>query len=1575
MHPSPQLPHDGHDGHERLEFREPRESHENLDVHEGLFLGIDAGKVTTSLTWGRRGADGAPIVVGSSDERHRGEPLAPFFALYRALGAEQVAGVVGAGTFGDRLTAPALAGIPEEIAQEWALRALYGEQGPVNVVRIGGSGYSVLTRDAGGRIDYEKNERCSAGTGETVEGLCSRLGCTLDEAVALASGADGGITVTSRCAVFAKSELTHYANQGEDHGRLFRGLFESVARNVHALYDRAKVDGPVVLVGHGALIRPLVDAFRELVAAPVEVSPQAGVFEALGAFRIAASRPWGEIAWPSRPEELVVERGGRVRALPAAVDGPGSVLPLAGADAAPDHAPAVAIMPADDEVPAGAAVAADGAPAIAAAAVADGAPAAADGAPAAVVLGLDLGSTGSKALLLDPRDGAVLADVYRRTDGNPVEAAKRLIEELMTAGAPGSALPVVAVGLTGSGRDAVASVMRAAYPRHAERLTVLNEIVAHAAAAVRYDPDGGRSLSIVEIGGQDAKFINLRDGRVLESDMNRVCSAGTGSFLEEQAQAHGLDDIAQFGVLAARSRRPPDLGQTCTVFVADVAAEALADGFSRDDIFAGLQYSVIKNYIGRVMGDRRFCERIFFQGKPASNPSLARTLAAVTGREVVVPPNPGAMGALGIALLASEGLGAEATHAPASDPATAAEAPTSDPAPAIANAPFDLDVFLSARVLERKTRRCADKQCSNLCRLEVAVIEVAGERRRIVSGGNCPKYDERSEMGAKLPKDAPNPYRERTELLTSLLDEAALVAAGPSRRPLAGRRIGLPQAHYLIDSLPFFATFLSALGADVSVLRPTTETLARGDRRCAASGACAPVKIAHGLTTSASGEPLDAIFEPKFINLPSHGAAGTFTCPIAQGTPEMLDHALAGEPVATPPVVRPVLFALKAEGFGGEDVAIELEAAARLLGVTDAAAVRAAHTVACEVWERYQRGLRDIGARALSYARAQAVPVVLIVGETHVVHDPVINSGIHDLVAGSGAVALPLDCYPLDAATPVLRTVHWAGAGETLRAALSAAAAGDVFPLLLCAYGCGPNSLVEHLFDDLLSEYPHTVLETDGHGGSAGYVTRVQAFLHAVQGYREAQAAGDDAAWHTGADGAGARDAGTDDAGFASGTDGAGFAAGRVAVHRLERCEQPVAVSLRNNRDRTFLFGNIGGSGGRFAAAAMRGAGLDARFVGITSPAALDRARQGCSGKECLPYQLIWGTLAEYLEGASDTLGADGVVFVSIGRGFQSCRPNLFPVAQQIQLERHGYAGAVEVADFTLLFEDWSLTSAVWIASAAADLLNMMRFYHFAGESWRGASEALYHAYADRLEALLSASRLTGKVKGLNDARALLTRCEALIASAAAEFAALERGDGRDGRDDGRESRTVFLCGDIYLRVDEWGNDDLQRKLSDQGLRVIFEPFGEIFELLALRDARDHGLTTRLGAKRVATLKFMRYVVKRLLGVARPHEPWMFWHDVGDIWTASEPLFDGYPFGETIPTIGGALLTWATQPIDGVVVVSPRGCGPALVSEAQLRRGAEFPLLFVYNDGDPVDEARLAGFAWRLRAREPRATA
>ena len=184
--------------------------------------------------------------------------------------------------------------------------------------------------------------------------------------------------------------------------------------------------------------------------------------------------------------------------------------------------------------------------------------------------------------------------------------------------------------------------------------------------------------------------------------------------------------------------------------------------------------------------------------------------------------------------------------------------------------------------------------------------------------------------------------------------------------------------------------------------------------------------------------------------------------------------------------------------------------------------------------------------------------------------------------------------------------------------------------------------------------------------------------------------------------------------------------------------------------------------------------------------------------------------------------------------------------------------------------------------------------------------------------------------------------------------------------------RDVYLCGDLYLRVDEWGNDDLQRKLAGHGLRVIFEPYGAFFELLQLRQIQESVSLTKRPEKE-ATLATMRYVIGRLTKAVRAEHPWVFWNEVRDVDRESRRLVAPYPFGETIPAVGGALLTWRTQPIDGVVSVAPRGCGPALIAEAQLRREAGLPALFVYADGDPIDEARLAGFAWRLRSRPARA--
>ena len=1486
-----------------------------------LFVGADLGKVTTSLAVGEVGADGELRVLETRAERHLGDPLRTFLELYWELDAGRLAGIAATGVYGERLGVPALGGVPEEIAQQWAAAWLYPD-GPLNLVRVGGGGYSVLTRDVSGYVRYEANERCSAGTGETVEGLCARLGRSLEEAVELAEASPDGVTVTSRCAVFAKSELTHFANQGEPHGRIFRGLFEGVARNVHSLYDKSKIDGPVVLIGHGALIGPIAAGMAGLSDAPVEVAEQAGVFEALGALRFAASRA-GEAAaagalgdavagngrpaggFPADPEALVRPVRSRIGRLVPAREGPGAVVRLGDAPGASS----------------------------------------AMGETAPAVLGLDLGSTGSKAALVDAASGAVLVSVYRRTEGNPVEAAQALVAEVVEM----AANPVVAVGLTGSGRDAAATVFRAAFPGLGQRLIVQNEIVAHATAAALLDPDGGRSLSIVEIGGQDAKFINVENGRVVDADMNRVCSAGTGSFLEEQAIAHGVDDIAEFGQLAALSDGPPDLGQTCTVFVADVAAEALGDGFSREDIFAGLQHSVVRNYRSRVMGQRRLLDRVFFQGKPATDPALARTLAAVLEREVVVPADPGAMGAVGIALLAARGVDAAAAGGSGLE---GGEAP----------AAIDLARVLDARVAGRREFQCGDRDCLNSCHLELAEIDVGGAVQKVVSGGQCPKYDAVSAAGDKLPKDAPNPYREREALLRSLLDEESggeQEVGGDAGAADAGPLLGLPYAHYLIDTLPFFHTLLQRLGHRVEILRPGRDTLAEGDRRCAAPGACAPVKLLHGLAVA----DVDVLFAPIFVHLPLPTAgAQTYTCPMAQGAPDMVGRALEAEGRRTR-VLRPVLFEKEGDGFDAPRVRRAISLALRALadsagGALTPDAFGEAYEAALDAQRRCEAGLHAIGARALRWARGHGYPVVLIAGETHVIHDAVLDAGIHELVAANGALPLPVDCFPTPVDVPGMQRVHWASAGQALRATAAGAAAGDVYPLLLGAYGCGPNSMIEHLFDDLVEDWPHAVLESDGHGGKAGYVTRVQAFLHAVRRWRETAA--DGAAAVTGAP------KGDTDFSAAARRGAAHDATGAGMQARLARLDRRLPHSLDAGYDR-FYFGHVGGGLGRHLAAAMRGAGFDASYVGEPDAAALRAAGAACSGKECLPYQLIWGSFARFLGEEAARLDGKKALFLSAGNGFQACRANLFPLTEQISLERLGLGDRVEVADFSLVTGNVRMMPIVWITLVAVDLLNMLRFYSFADEAETGASDALFEEYSGRLEAMLEQPRPDAGTAG--NVAAALRFCgevEDLLGAAARAYRALPRDAAKAAG-----LRDVYLCGDLYLRVDEWGNDDLQRKLAGHGLRVIFEPYGAFFELLQLRQIQDGPALTKR-AEKEATLATMRYVVGRLAKAVRAEHPWVFWNEVRAVDRESRRLVAPYPFGETIPAVGGALLTWRTQPIDGVVSVAPRGCGPALVAEAQLRREAGLPALFVYADGDPIDEARLAGFAWRLRSRHAR---
>lgn len=1395
----------------------------------------DLGKSSAKLLTGRTDA-GRVVVEETRIVEHQGAPLEVFASWYRERDLAQAAALGVTGLYADEVRDPALSGLPEDACLEASLALMPELVGPLNLLSVGARGYAVLVRDQTGRVQYLENDKCSSGTGETMVKTAARFGMSIEEADRLASSVSDSIAITARCSVFAKSEMTHFGNQGEPADKLFRGYFDSIARYVAALLGRVRVDGPVYLIGGGSRVLTLRQCLAAHLETEVGVLDRGLLLEGLGALSMAAEHATRGHAkgLPAEAAGLIRPKARRVRTLEPASRFAHRVTRLG--------AP---------EVPAGAA-------------------------EGPTVLGLDLGSTGSKAVLTSIETGEIVLDLYDRTRGNPVEAAQRLVRTLCENVRP----DVRAVGVTGSGREAVATVLRAAFAAAAERVVVQNEIVAHATAAIRCDDRRGKSLSIVEIGGQDAKFIQIADGQIVESDMNKACSAGTGSFLEEQAVFYGVHDIAEFTQLAATSTAPPDLGQMCTVFVAETAAEAHAEGFSVADLFAGFQYSVIHNYLNRVMGQRAFSERVFFQGKPASGEPLAWALAAVSGREVIVPPNPGAMGAWGVGLSAIAELGESLARAPA----------------------LDLAPMLDARIMGKTEFRCDDKRCATLCRIERATVAVGGAKQTVFSGGSCPKFEVARAGKQKLPAEAPSAFDERQALLEPYF------AGAPGRRV-----VDVPYVGSLVGWLPWVVTLLSELGLGVRVLQSDGATLSRGEELCSAYDSCAPMKVAHGVGAVAG----ETLFFPRLVDLLDRDGGPGKTCSTEQGMPVVIEQVVKARGLETRVLAPVISFE---QGLTAPGVLVSLLGAVRELGV-DATLLPAALHRAAEAQRDFQRQLAAIGRRTLSYGRARQIPIVVACGSEHVLFDRTVNAGIPGILRQNGVLALPMDCYPVPGHVDPVPGVAWADARRAVRVALAARETGDVYPLWLSSFGCGPSSFVEQAFDHLMHGYPHTCLESDGHGGSAGFVTRIQAFLHGVRQYGRRPAP--------------------------------------APKRRLAVIEPVERRPLAADKGKTLVVASVGGRLSEVGAASYRALGFDAVAAGPNTPATLAAGQSDCSGKECLPYQLIWGAFKERL----GEHGAEDSVLVQVS-GQGACRNCMFTVKDKISLEHLGGMGSVDLRHFGA--EDDMRTAfqtRFWAGTLANDVLRQLWAYHLVLDPGGAEVSALDQRYGADLIALLERPA-GGRLEAFSRWKELL----ALVERAARDYARLESRATP-------ELRTVLLTGDIYLRIDDFANDGIVAALAERGLRSLVEPASVMVEYLSYENS-DELIGMKRGLFQHLTSDHMGVAMRRAVyAAAVPHHPWLTRGEIPDMLERARPIIDGTPFGEAPITVGSVLEGWQRERCDGVVLVGPWGCGPSLLAESLLRPMREIPMLFLYSDGSPMDARRLNAFAHRLKRRPARALA
>ena len=957
---------------------------------------------------GRAGGEGAcesePAAASAISATSRPLPLS-------ACGGVAVTGS-GAGMV--RALAPGLRELEEVPALVKGVRALAPQA--ACVMQMGAqSGVFATGFAAGAAPEFAMNESCAAGTGSFFEDQMQRLGLPLDSYSDLVTRAQSVPRLSGRCSVFAKTDIIHRQQEGVPVEDILQGLCHATVKAFKATIVRSlPVEKPLALAGGTLLNAGVVRAVREvfdLGEGELLADPQLVNAQAVGAALAAAEAGEADAQLAALRAALGGESAGQTDDL--------ARLPrLPHVDCTPNRGFALAPSPWN---PAGA-PAYDGGAVPRSAAV----DALAAGQPVPVALGVDVGST-STNLVLVSTDGVLLDAQYLRTRGNPKQAVRDGLASL--AQRVGSRAHVVAAGVTGSGRTMIGNLIGAD--------AVRDEITAQARAAAAADP---LVDTVFEIGGQDSKYIGLAAGQVADFQMNKVCAAGTGSFVEEQAARLGIA-LPDYGALALSAERPVDLGERCTVFVETAINAALAKGATKPEVAAGLCLSVVRNYLHKVVNNKPVGRRIVLQGGVAYNPAIVAAFRAYAGDDLTVSPYFAVSGAVGAALLAAEAQG----------------------------------------VLSVQTGVTADKTFppSNFKGWDLSGASHAA--RRV-------DPDEIATNRAFFHK----------------VDEMYLEGYDPVRDP-AKKTVGIPRALMLHKLFPMANAFFKQLGFNVVLTDASDEETVRLAQASAQGETCYPVKLVHGHMAQLLDAGVDYVFMPSVHTIRHlkstvpHNYACTYMQSIPAIVAKELDYEGHGITLLNPQMNL---------DFGqGAMAEVMLEVGAQL-GRTPQETARAMLAGGFAVTE-FTRKTEELGDQLLASLKP-GERVIVIITRNYGIVDPALNMGIPDLLLDRGQKVITvshLHAHDLGISADYPGVV-WPFGQHILSGAKLVRRDPRLFAVYLTNHGCGPDTVISHLFAEEMAGKPYLQIEMDEHYSKVGVETRVEAFLNAIEHYEAADLRG-----------------------------------------------------------------------------------------------------------------------------------------------------------------------------------------------------------------------------------------------------------------------------------------------------------------------------------------------------------------------------------------------------------------------------------------------------------------------------------
>eukprot|EP01022_Parablepharisma_sp_SALTPOND_P035592 TRINITY_DN9588_c1_g2_i2.p1 TRINITY_DN9588_c1_g2~~TRINITY_DN9588_c1_g2_i2.p1 ORF type:complete len:1547 (-),score=462.04 TRINITY_DN9588_c1_g2_i2:3546-8186(-) len=996
-------------------------------------IGLDAGSVSVKIAV----LDAQGTIVETSYERHFGRPLEKFLEILPDfLERYPDAKLAFTGTSGKfiakRLDAPH---INELLAHAAATMALYPDV--ETIVEMGGEDSKCIFIKDGAIDDFSLNSICAAGTGSFLDQQAERLQLSIEELSDLAyeyltgrgEDAPPPPRIAGRCSVFAKSDMIHLQQIATGVEAIVAGLCFSVARNFQgSILRNRKLRPRVAFMGGVARNKGMVTAFSEVLGVsdlliPEHVTAMGAIGTAMKALEEGTAKSVDDAALKALQEKYIWARDGLEQLVSDGDDFAERHL----SQEARERLERIRELTKDDgEVGA--------------------------------YLGIDIGSISTCLALIDD-EGNLLAKRYLRTAGRPIEAVRQGLREIgEEIGKMAATVDIRGVGTTGSGRYMIADFVGAD--------VVKNEITAQAMGAVHMDP---KVDTIFEIGGQDSKYIQLRDGIITDFEMNKACAAGTGSFLEEQAEKLDVQVKGEFAELALGAESPCRLGERCTVFMENSLRSSLQQGASKDEVLAGLSYSIVENYINRVVSGRPIGQNVFFQGGTAFNKAVVAAFEKFLGLQVTVPPHHDNTGAIGMGLIARDFM---------------REHPEG-------KTQFK-GLSMSEREYSQSSFEC--KGCDNHC--EINRIRIEGEKSFLFYGGRCEKYDIRRGAGKEIP--------DLFEFRTNALQEAHEGYASrheslgtPARRGV----VGIPRVFFFHDFMPYYTTLLWELGYEVVISPSTSPSVVGLGVKATLADTCFPVKAALGHVVSLVEQGVDTIFLPSFTNMATPEDPFTYghACPLTQSFPYQVRAALSetmGDDAAkriVTPVVR--------HKYGTEHLHEELFKAMGPLGVASSE-LRRAMDKAQAAQDSFRNTIQEKGREVLENVdanAAQGLRSLVVVGRPYNAFDMGMNLEIPKKLATLNVQAIPMDFLPEDDIYEQWPGMYWRSGQRILKAGRFVRRTPNLNALFIGNFSCGPDSFIQPYFDQEMSGKPYLHIEIDEHSADAGVITRCEAFLDSLE--------------------------------------------------------------------------------------------------------------------------------------------------------------------------------------------------------------------------------------------------------------------------------------------------------------------------------------------------------------------------------------------------------------------------------------------------------------------------------------------